>query len=97
MWYLYSRLDPLLIPRELLLEFQAARSLSNTINLITNYTDLPEHLEDSLKALKELAETVLRNLGETKASAGEAKAAPARLGGFSDKGDTAQGLPDRLG
>ena len=59
--------------RELLLEFQAARSLSNTINLITNYTDLPEHLEDSLKALKELAETVLRDLGETKASAGEAR------------------------
>ncbi|MCY4086143.1 MAG: DUF5677 domain-containing protein [Actinomycetia bacterium] len=80
--------------RELLLEFQAGKSLSNTINLVTDYTDLPNHLGDSLTALKERAETVLRSLSETRASAGEAKTAPARLEGFSDKGDTTRGLPD---
>ena len=88
--------------RELLLEFQTAQSLSNVISRVTDYTDLSTHLEGSLTALKERAEAVLRDLSETKASAGEAKTAPARLDGFSDKGDTTKGdttrgLLDSLG
>ena len=47
--------------RELLLEFQTAKSLSNTIHRVTDYTTLTADLQHSLAALKELAEAVLRD------------------------------------
>ena len=47
---------------ELSLEFQTAKLLSNTIRRVTDCTTLDSHLQDSVTALKELAETVLRDL-----------------------------------
>ena len=47
---------------ELSLEFQTAKLLSNTIRRVTDCTTLDSHLQDSVTALKGLAETVLRDL-----------------------------------
>ena len=47
---------------ELSLEFQTAKSLSNTTRRVTDYTTLTGHLQDRLTGLEELAEGVLRDL-----------------------------------
>ena len=47
---------------ELSLEYQTAKSLSNTIRRVTDYTTLTVDLQGSLTALRELAEAVLRDL-----------------------------------
>ena len=51
---------------ELSLEFQTAKSLSNTIRRVTDYTALATHLQDSMKSLMELAEGVVRDLSQAK-------------------------------
>ena len=47
---------------ELSLEYQTAKSLSNTIRRVTNYATLTVDLQYRLTALKEVAEAVLRDL-----------------------------------
>ena len=47
---------------ELSLEFQTVKSLSNTTRRVSDYAPLPVYLQDSIKTLKELAESVMRDL-----------------------------------
>ena len=58
---------------ELLLEFQTANSLNNTINRVTDYTTMPVELQHSLTDLKKLAEEVLRGLFKAGASGGRSE------------------------
>ena len=53
---------------EVLLEFQTARSLSNTTSRGSDYMTLPVDLQGSMTSIKKLGDEVLRDLSEAKAS-----------------------------